>query len=93
MRLLAISTMALALSVAAVAGPVGHGSGHGKAAKAPKAAKGKKVVKVKGYNKEDGTHIAGHDRTGPDQTQTDNWSAQGNADPETGKPGTKTIDH
>jgi hypothetical protein len=50
----------------------------------------KKDVPVKGYTKKDGTYVAPSDRTAPNKTETDNWSAKGNTNPKTGKEGTKT---
>ena len=50
----------------------------------------KEVEHVEGYKKKDGTVVAPHDRTAPNGTQKDNWSAKGNVNPETGKKGSKT---
>jgi hypothetical protein len=47
-------------------------------------------VKVKGHTTKDGTYVAPHQRTAPNKTETDNWSAKGNTNPKTGKEGTKT---
>lgn len=47
------------------------------------------TVHVKEYQKKDGTAVPAHDRTAPDKTQTNNWSAKPNVNPETGKAGTK----
>jgi len=46
-------------------------------------------VHVKEYKKKNGTVVQAHDRTAPNKTQKDNWSTKGNANPETGKAGTK----
>ncbi len=45
--------------------------------------------RVKGYSKKDGTYVQPHQRTAPNNRKTDNWSAQGNYNPVTGKTGTK----
>lgn len=45
---------------------------------------------VKGYVKKNGKYVAPHDRTAPNGTKTDNWSTNGNVNPETGKAGTKS---
>jgi hypothetical protein len=50
-----------------------------------------KIVHVKPYTTKNGKQVAGHDRTAPNSTQKDNWSAKGNSNPETGKAGTKTV--
>src|SRR5690349_2202811 len=47
------------------------------------------VVHVRGYTRKDGTYVPGYDRTAPNDTKLDNWSTEGNVNPETGKPGTK----
>lgn len=44
---------------------------------------------VKGYTKKDGTYVAPHQRTNPNQTQRDNWSSKPNYNPYTGKEGKK----
>jgi hypothetical protein len=44
---------------------------------------------VSGYTKKDGTYVAPHQRTNPNQTQRDNWSSKPNTNPYTGKDGTK----
>jgi hypothetical protein len=44
---------------------------------------------VSAYTKKDGTRVATHDRSAKDGTKSNNWSAKGNMNPETGKVGTK----
>jgi len=44
---------------------------------------------VRGYTKKDGTYVAPHKATNPNKTQRDNWSSKPNANPYTGKQGTK----
>jgi len=44
---------------------------------------------VKGYVKKDGTYVAPHHRTNPNNTQRDNWSSKPNYNPHTGKDGKK----
>ncbi len=84
MNFLKIALLALALfAIPALAGP--HGGGGHSSSRAASSGK----VHVKGYTKKDGTHVAAHDRTAPNGTQKDNWSAKGNTNPETGKEGTK----
>jgi hypothetical protein len=51
-----------------------------------------KIVHVHGYVKKDGTYVAPHDRTAPNNMRNDNWSTRGNVNPETGKAGTKPRD-
>jgi hypothetical protein len=46
-------------------------------------------VHVRGYTKKDGTYVAPHERTAPNNTTLDNYSTKGNVNPYTGKPGTK----
>lgn len=43
---------------------------------------------VNGYVRNDGTYVAPHFRTNPDNSRTNNWSSQGNTNPYTGQPGT-----
>lgn len=49
-------------------------------------------VRVDGYTRKDGTYVAPHNRTAPNQTKNDNWSTKGNVNPYTGKEGTKPRD-
>ncbi len=44
---------------------------------------------VHGYHKKDGTYVAPYRRSTPDKSTTNNWSAKGNTNPDTGKPGTR----
>lgn len=44
---------------------------------------------VRGHIKKNGTYVAPHKQTNPNQTQRDNWSAKGNTNPMTGKDGQK----
>lgn len=43
---------------------------------------------VGGYTRQDGTYVQPHMRTNPDNSRTNNWSAQGNTNPYTGRQGT-----
>jgi hypothetical protein len=43
---------------------------------------------VQGYIRQDGTYVQPHMRTNPDNSRTNNWSAQGNTNPYTGRQGT-----
>lgn len=47
---------------------------------------------VRGYTKKDGTYVAPHRKTNPDQTKRNNYSSQGNVNPNTGREGTKDPD-
>lgn len=42
---------------------------------------------VKGYTRSDGTYVAPHIRSSPNNTQSDNYSTKGNINPYTGKQG------
>lgn len=44
---------------------------------------------VKGYTNKNGTYIAPHRQTNPNNTRSDNWSTKGNVNPYTGQPGRK----
>ena len=46
-------------------------------------------VHVSGYTKKDGTYVAPHQRSTPNDTTLDNYSTKGNINPYIGKPGTK----
>ncbi len=46
---------------------------------------------VNGYTKADGTYVAPHMQTNPNNTRADNYSTQGNVNPYTGQPGTKPL--
>jgi hypothetical protein len=43
---------------------------------------------VKGYVKKDGTYVAPHIKSSPNDTKFDNYSTKGNVNPYTGKAGT-----
>lgn len=44
---------------------------------------------VRGYVRRDGTYVAPHMQTNPNNTRLDNWSTRGNVNPYTGVAGTK----
>ncbi|MDQ2777643.1 MAG: hypothetical protein M3Y57_22425 [Acidobacteriota bacterium] len=86
--LAAFAVAAIISIVPAVAGP-GHGGGGGHGGHHSSGS----TVHVNSYSKKNGEYVQQHHRTSPNGTQRDNWSAQGNANPETGKEGTKPIAH
>src|SRR5690242_15330694 len=63
-------------------GSSGHSSGSSRSSSG--------VVSVRGYTKSNGTYVAPHHRSAPDGDFSNNWSTNGNVNPFTGKPGTKT---
>lgn len=85
--LAAFGVAAIMSMVPAVAGP-GHGGGGGHSGHSVGSR-----VHVGSYSKKNGEHVQQHNRTSPNGTQRDNWSAQGNVNPETGKEGTKPVAH
>ena len=46
---------------------------------------------VKGHTRSDGTYVAPHYRSTPNNVQYDNYSTKGNSNPSTGKTGTKSA--
>jgi len=48
-------------------------------------------VYVRPHVTKDGTYVAGHMRTAPNDTRADNYSTQGNVNPYTLQPGTKPL--
>ena len=44
---------------------------------------------VHGHATKNGNYVAPHRQTNPDGTKRNNWSSKGNANPDTGKAGTK----
>jgi hypothetical protein len=44
---------------------------------------------VRGHTTKNGTYVAPHYQTNPNDTKSDNWSTKGNVNPITGQPGTK----
>ena len=50
-------------------------------------------VHVRSYTRSNGTHVQPYQRTTPNSTQRDNFSAKGNKNPYTGKVGTKPVTH
>jgi hypothetical protein len=51
----------------------------------------KPPVHAKGHRTKEGTTVAPHDRTAPDNTRQNNWSTKGNTNPEIGKKGGKSA--
>ena len=51
-----------------------------------------KTTSTRGYVKKNGTYVAPHVKTTPDKTKNNNYSTRGNANPRTGKEGTKPRD-
>jgi hypothetical protein len=47
---------------------------------------------VHGYTRKDGTYVAPHRQTDPDDSRRNNWSSKGNTNPYTGKEGTVDPD-
>lgn len=48
---------------------------------------------VNGYVKKDGTYVAPHMRSSPNNSQHDNYNTKGNVNPYTGQQGTQTDNH
>ena len=46
---------------------------------------------VKSYTK-NGKHVDAHDRSHADGSKSDNWSSKGRVNPDTGVPGTKSVE-
>jgi hypothetical protein len=44
---------------------------------------------VNGYTRKDGTYVAPHHRSSPDNSKLNNWNSQGNTNPYTGAQGTQ----
>lgn len=44
---------------------------------------------VDGYTRNNGTYVAPHQQTNPNNTQMDNYGTRGNVNPYTGAPGTR----
>lgn len=59
---------------------------------APGAALAQSDHSVSGYVKKDGTYVAPHRQTDPNETKNDNYSTRGNVNPYTGQAGTKPRD-
>jgi len=47
--------------------------------------------RVRGYNKRNGSYVAPHYKTSPNNSKWDNWSSRGNYNPYTGKKGYKSL--
>lgn len=48
-------------------------------------------VRVRGYTRSDGTYVAPHYRSRPDNSRLNNWSTQGNYNPYTGRQGSQSL--
>lgn len=84
MRLIAL---AAAVSLAVVAAPI-----EAKGGKGGSPAGSSREHSVRGYTKKDGTYVAPHHATNPNQSKRDNYSSKANVNPHTGKAGTKDPD-
>jgi hypothetical protein len=82
MKETSILLLSLLLCLPAIAKGHSHGGGSGTGAKASRS-------HVSGYTKKNGTHVNPHNRSTKDETKSNNWSTEGNRNPETGKPGSK----
>lgn len=49
-------------------------------------------VRVRGYDRQDGTHVNSYMRSAPDSTRDNNYSTRGNTNPYTGEAGHKAPD-
>jgi hypothetical protein len=86
-----LSALALAAVPAAFAhgGGGSHGGGH--ASSGARASSSYHADhSVRGYSKRDGTYVSPHHATNRNSTKHDNYSTKGNANPYTGKEGTKS---
>lgn len=48
---------------------------------------------INGYTRQDGTYVAPHMRSSPNNVQHDNYTTKGNINPYTGQRGTQTDDN
>ena len=82
-------TIAIALLTLIVASPAlarGGGGGHGShGGYSPHGS----TVHVQSHVTKNGAYVPAHVRTAPDHSKYNNWSTKGNANPYTGKSGTK----
>jgi hypothetical protein len=90
MKKIITAALILAFTLPAFARGGSHGGyhshgGYGTGAKSER-------THVGGYTKRNGKHVAGYNRSTADHTKNNNWSTRGNANPETGKRGTKAGD-
>lgn len=65
------------------------GGGHSSRSSSSHSYSNPESVHVRGYTKKDGTYVAPHERSAPNDTKLDNWSHKGNINPNTGEIGTK----
>jgi len=77
------------LAVAAPAGALargGHGPriGHAHSSASPGTGSNPSAHNVRGYTRKDGTYVAPHRQSNPNNTTRDNWSTRGNRNPDTG---------
>jgi hypothetical protein len=89
MRILLIGIALAALSTGAVARGGGHGGYHSSHSSSHSST-GEHYVSS--YVRSNGTYVAGHYQTNPNNTRNDNYSTRGNVNPHTGEPGTKPRD-
>lgn len=96
MRFALAITAVLVFAASSVAFAKGGGHSHSSSShshsssyRAPSSSSNSSVY-VKGYTTNNGTYVAPHYRTTPDNTQMNNWSSKPNVNPYTGQEGTKT---
>lgn len=97
MKHLIIAALAVVLAMPALAKGGRAGSVHSGASRSSshvsKAATGTGAKlqheHVSSYTKSNGAHVTDHERSTKDNTKTNNWSTKGNANPMTGKKGSK----
>lgn len=68
----------------------GGGGGHRGTAVSPGTGSSSSSHSVRGYVRKDGTYVAPHRQSNPDNNFRNNWSTKGNQNPHTGKDGTRT---
>jgi hypothetical protein len=85
------SFLALSVSLVVVEASArgGYGGHRGSSYSSPSSYSNPSSVHVNGYTKSNGTYVAPHERSAPNDTKSDNWSHKGNTNPFTGEVGTK----
>ncbi|MBS1972314.1 MAG: hypothetical protein JSU04_18555 [Bdellovibrionales bacterium] len=84
-----ILASAMVFGVTVEANARGGGGHHSSASSYSHSYSNPRSVHVNGYTKKDGTYVAPHERSAPNNTKLDNWSHKGNVNPYTGEVGTK----
>ena len=86
------TTLVIAVALISVQGVAFAKGGSHSTASSPGTGSKSSSTHVNGYVKKDGTYVAPHDKSTPDQKFENNWTTKGNDNPKTGANGTRVVE-